>query len=85
MATTDRLSVNEKTSTLDKIDPPVVEPDRMQPQPPGGRGDHPTVTADTARQGPKGSRVVLVVAIGAIGAFLAMGIAWLFFAAPTVP
>jgi hypothetical protein len=64
---------------IDKIDPPVVEPDNVQPQPPEGRGESPTITADTARQGPKGSRIVYVVAFGVIGAFVAMAIIWMFF------
>ena len=65
--------------TLDKIDPPVIEPDNVQPQPPQGRGESPTITGDTARQGPSGRRVLYVVAFSAIGAFLAMAIIWLFF------
>ena len=69
-------------STLDKIDPPVVEPDRVQPQPPQGRGEHPVVTGDTARQGPGGSRVLMVMLFGTIGAFVLMAIVYAFFAAP---
>jgi hypothetical protein len=80
----DRLDERRETrdvpSALDRIDPPIVEEDRMQPQPPEGRGDSPTITADTARQGPEGSRVVWVVAIGAIGAFVLMAIVYMFFA-----
>ena len=67
-------------STLDKIDPPIVEPDNVQPQPPEGRGDGATITADTARQGPAGSRIVWVVAVGAIGAFVLMGLVYAYFA-----
>lgn len=70
-------------STLDKIDPPVVEPDRMEPQPPEGRGAHPTVTADTARQGPAGFRVLWVLLVGVVGAFLLLAIAYAIFAGST--
>jgi hypothetical protein len=84
MPTTDHVHAEPK-STLDKIDPPIVERDNVQPQPEQGRGDHPTITADTARQGPEGSRVVWVVVIGAVGAFVLMGIAYMFFAAPPTP
>jgi hypothetical protein len=69
-------------STLDKIDPPVVEPDRVQPQPPQGRGEHTVVTGDTARQGPGGSRVLMVMLFGTIGAFVLMAVVYAFFAAP---
>ena len=68
-------------STLDKIDPPIVESDTMQPQPPQGRGDHPTLTADTARQGPAGRRILYVLALGVAGAAFVMAIAYTFFAA----
>jgi hypothetical protein len=54
----------------------------VQPQPPQGRGESPTLTSDTARQGPEGSRVLYIVAIGTIGAFLLMGIAYMFFMVP---
>jgi hypothetical protein len=64
---------------LDKIDPPIVEPDNVEPQPPEGRGDHPTVTADTARGGPPGTRVLVVLAVGAIGAFVLLAIIYAFY------
>ena len=63
-------------SILNKIDPPVVEPDRMQSQPVNARDKAPVVTADTARQGPKGSRILLVVICGVVGAFVIMGAIW---------
>jgi hypothetical protein len=68
-------------STLDKIDPPVVEPDNVEPQPRQGRGESPTITGDTARQGPKGSRILYVLIAGAIGAFIAMALIWAYFVA----
>jgi hypothetical protein len=67
-------------ATLDKIDPPIVEPDNVQPQPPQGRGESPTLTSDTARQGPKGSRVVTVLVTSLIGAVVLMAIVYAFFA-----
>jgi hypothetical protein len=70
-------------SALDKIDPPVVENDRVQAQPSQGRGDHPVVTGDTARQGPAGSRVLYVTIFGTVGAFILMAIAFAIFATPT--
>ena len=70
-------------SGLDKIDPPVVEHDQVQPQPAQGRGDHPVVTGDTARQGPAGSRVLYVTLLGTVGAFILLAIAYAIFAAST--
>jgi hypothetical protein len=70
-------------SALDKIDPPVVENDRVQGQPPQGRGDHPVITGDTARQGPAGSRVLYVTIFGTVGAFILMAIAYAIFAGTT--
>jgi hypothetical protein len=76
------MSTLDKPSAIDRIDPPVIEPDNVLPQPPEGRGESPTLTSDTARQGPSGSRIIYIVAIGTIGAFVLMGIAYLFFAVP---
>jgi hypothetical protein len=70
-------------SALDKIDPPVIETDKVQGQPSQGRGDHPVVTGDTARQGPSGSRVLYVTIFGTVGAFILMAIAFAIFAGPT--
>lgn len=57
---------------LDKIDPPVVEPDNVQPQPRNSPDKAPVVTGDTARQGPPGSRVLYVLVIGIVGAIVLM-------------
>jgi len=76
------MSTLEQPSAIDRIDPPVIEPDNVQPQPPGGRGESPVLTSDTARQGPEGSRILYIVAIGTVGAIIAMGIAYIFFAVP---
>jgi hypothetical protein len=67
-------------ATLDKLDPPIVEPDNVQPQPPQGRGESPTLTSDTARQGPKGQRVVYIMVSSLIGAIVLMAIVYAFFA-----
>jgi hypothetical protein len=52
----------------------VVEPDNVQPQPPQGRGDHPTLTSDTARQGPAGGRVLLVLGTSVVGAAVVLAL-----------
>ncbi len=57
----------------------VVEPDNVQPQPPQGRGDHPTLTSDTARQGPPGYRVLLVLAMSVVGAAFILGGIYIFY------
>ena len=68
-------------STVRKSETQVIENDNVEPQPPQGRGDHPTLNADTARQGPRGTRVFLVLLLGVIGAFVLLAIAYaLFFA-----
>jgi hypothetical protein len=77
---TSRRREEMSMATLDKIDPPIVEPDKVQPQPPEGRGESPTITGDTARQGPAGSRVMVVLVTGIIGAIVLMAIAYSFFA-----
>jgi hypothetical protein len=59
--------------------PTVVEPDNVQPQPPQGRGEHPTLTSDTARQGPAGLRVLLVLGTSVVGAALILAAIFLFF------
>ena len=38
----------------DSLGTRVIEKDKVQSAPPEGRGDHPTITGDTARQGPSG-------------------------------
>lgn len=68
-------------SALDKIDPPIVEADTMEPQPRNGRPEGTVVTADTARQGPEGSRVLKVMLVATIGALLVLAIAYGVFAA----
>ena len=56
----------------------VVEEDNISP-PPHCRPDGPpqVVTSDTARQGPRGTRVFLVLA----GSLVAAGVAWIVIAA----
>ena len=56
----------------------VVEEDNIRP-PPHYRPDGPpqVVTSDTARQGPRGTRVFLVLA----GSLVAAGVAWIVIAA----
>ena len=70
-------------SALNKIDPPIVEPDNIQPQPRRGRGEAPVLSSDTARQGPQGSRVLYVLAFGIVGAIVLMAIAYELFASGT--
>jgi len=65
----------------DSLGTRVIEKDKVQPAPPEGRGDHPTITGDTARQGPAGSRVLLVLAVGFTGALIVLVIAYAFWAA----
>ena len=79
----EHIETLDKPSALDKIDPPIIEPDTMQAQPPQGRGEHPTITGDTARQGPAGTRILYVLGIGIVGAALLMAIAFSFFAGGT--
>jgi len=67
-------------SIEDKLDDRVVEEDNVQPAPPQGRGDHPTITGDTARQGPAGRRVLYVLGVGFVGALVALMIAYSFWA-----
>jgi len=64
---------------IDKIDPPVVENDHVQPAPRDRPDGPPIVTDDTARQGPPGRRVLYVLIIGTLGAFLLMALAYLWF------
>ena len=52
----------------------VVEPDNVQPQPAQGRGEHPTLTSDTARQGPPGRRVLLVLTLSVLGAAVVLAL-----------
>ena len=66
--------------TIDRIDPPVIEPDHVQPAPRDGRGEAPVVTGDTARQGPSGRRVLYVLVLGMLGAFVLMALAYSFHA-----
>ena len=58
----------------------VVEEDKVQPAPPQGRGDHPVITGDTARQGPAGWRVLYILSIGFAGALIALAIAYFVWA-----
>jgi hypothetical protein len=53
----------------------IVEEDNIQPPPPYREGGPPQViTADTARQGPKGARVLVVLLASLIGAVAVFGI-----------
>ena len=62
------------------IEARVVEEDKVQPAPPQGRGDHPVITGDTARQGPAGWRVLYILSIGFAGALIALAIAYFVWA-----
>jgi hypothetical protein len=53
-----------------------IEPDNMQPAPEKGRSVN-NVTSDTARQGPLGGRVLLVLIGSTVGAALACLIAYI--------
>jgi hypothetical protein len=57
--------------------PPIIEEDNIQP-PPHYRPNGPpqVVTADTARQGPKGNRVLVIL----VASLVAIGVAWAIFA-----
>jgi hypothetical protein len=57
----------------------VIEPDNVQPQPRDGRGEHPTLTSDTARQGPAGVRVLAVLVSSIIGAIVILAVIYAFF------
>jgi hypothetical protein len=71
-----------RSQTMDERDKDdgihVVEEDNIRP-PPHYRPDGPpqVVTSDTARQGPRGTRVLLVLA----GSLVAAGVAWIVIAA----
>ncbi|MDQ0391484.1 hypothetical protein [Labrys monachus] len=54
---------------------PTIEEDKVQPAPPEGR-DPVTITADTARQGPAGWRVLYVLVGGTVGAAVACFLAY---------
>jgi hypothetical protein len=58
----------------------TVEPDKVQPAPPEGRDQPVRVTADTARQGPEGRRVLYVLLGGLVGAAIACVILYAFWA-----
>ena len=72
-------------STLRKSDTQVVENDNVEPQPPQGRGEHPTLNADTARQGPRGTRVFFVLALGLIGAAVLLAVVYAVFFTRVAP
>jgi len=55
---------------------PTVEEDKVQPAPPQGREEPVQVTADTARQGPPGWRVLYVLIGGTAGAAIACLLAY---------
>jgi hypothetical protein len=57
----------------------VIEADNVQPQPPQGRGEHPTLTSDTARQGPAGVRVLAVLGVSVIGAAVILAAIYAYF------
>jgi hypothetical protein len=53
----------------------IIEEDNIQPPPHYREGGSPQViTADTARQGPKGARVLVVLVASLIGALTLFGI-----------
>jgi hypothetical protein len=76
------LPHGEEEPVMDQLDKQdgihVVEEDNIAPPPhyrPGGPPQ--VVTSDTARQGPRGTRVLLVLA----GSLIAAGVAWIVVAA----
>ena len=50
----------------------VIEPDNIAPPPHYHENEPQVVTSDTARQGPRGTRVLAVL----IGALILAGVAW---------
>jgi hypothetical protein len=56
---------------------PTIEKDKVQPAPRQGR-DPVRVTADTARQGPAGRRLLYVLIGGMLGVLVACGVVYLF-------
>ncbi|CAM5765420.1 hypothetical protein LMIY3S_01477 [Labrys miyagiensis] len=56
----------------------TVEKDKVQPAPREGREEPVRITADTARQGPDGHRVLYVLLGGFVGAALACFILFAF-------
>jgi hypothetical protein len=63
------------------LDEKIVEPDRIE-TPPRYTGTEPQrLTADTARQAPRGTPVLYVLVVSTLAAALCLGAYWAFWAA----